>query len=301
MVTVFLRGGLGNQMFQYAAGLAVAKKRGDTLRLDTVFLNDRFPRRNFSYRTYDLDIFKIAPRMTALSIASSTLSIPGIWLGMDLAGMKIASVMGRQKVIKEKEEFFFDPEIFNAKGNIVLWGRWQNEKYFSEIADDVRAAFAFRYPLTGDAAKIASDIQSSDSVSVHVRRGDFVAFKNVAQMMGDTDLSYYERAAAHISGHAGNPTFFIFSDDIDWCKDNLKLPFPTVYVPVLAKDPKMAFRFDLELMSLCKHNIIANSTFSWWGAWLNRNPEKIVVAPKKWYADGRDERNEIMPEGWIKL
>lgn len=301
MVTVFLRGGLGNQMFQCAAGLSVAKKRGDSLRLDTVFLNNRLPRRNFSYRTYDLDIFTLNPRMTALSVASSQFPIPGMWLGMDLVGMKIASAIGKQAIIKEKKEFVFDPEIFKVKGDVVLWGRWQNEKYFSEIADDVRAAFAFRHSLTGEAVEIADDIRSSDSVSVHVRRGDFVAFKNVAQMMGETDLSYYERAAAHIAGHTGSPKLFIFSDDIEWCKDHLKLPFPTVYVPALAENPKMAFRFDLELMSLCKHNIIANSTFSWWGAWLNRNPEKIIVAPKKWYADGRDERNEIMPEGWIKL
>ncbi len=299
MVTVFLRGGLGNQMFQYAAGLSLAKKRGDTLRLDTVFLNDRFPRRNFSYRTYDLDIFAFDPRFTALSKCSQDFPIPGVWLGIDIGLMKLKNLFGRQCLIKEKKEFSFDPDIFKRKGDVLLWGRWQNEKYFADIADEVRTVFTFKYLFVGEAAMIANDIQSCDSVSVHVRRGDFAAFKNVAKMMGETDLSYYGRAVAYVAGHVGNPKFFIFSDDIDWCKDNLKLPFPTVYISASTGGSKTAFH--LQLMSLCKHNIIANSTFSWWGAWLNRNPEKIVIAPKKWYADGRDEKNEIMPESWIKL
>lgn len=299
MVKVFLRGGLGNQMFQYAAGLAVAKKNNTQLVLDTVFLNDRLPRRNFSYRTYDLDIFTLDPRFTALSKYSQNVPIPGFWLALDLGLMKLKSLFGKQYIIKEKKEFSFDPDIFKKEGNVLLWGRWQNEKYFKDIADEVRTAFIFKDPLAGEAATIADDIRSSDSVSIHVRRGDFVAFKNVAEMMGETDLSYYNRAVAYVAGHVGNPKLFVFSDDIDWCKDNLKLPFPSVYVPASAEGPKAAFH--LQLMSLCKYNIIANSTFSWWGAWLNRNPEKIVIAPKRWYADGRDDTNEIMPTDWIKI
>jgi hypothetical protein len=296
MVTVFLRGGLGNQMFQYAAGLAVAKKNNTDLVLDTVFLNDRWPRRNFSYRTYDLDIFKLEPRFTALSKCSSSVSIPGLWLGMDLGLIKAGAALDRFHVIKEKQEIVFDLAVFG--GNVFLWGRWQNEKYFSDIADDVRAAFAFRNPLVGEAAAIADDIRSSNSISVHVRRGDFVAFKNVAQFMGNFDRSYYDRAFAYIAARVNQPKFFVFSDDIDWCKENLKTSHPTVYVPASAEGPKAAFH--LELMSLCKHNITANSTFSWWGAWLNGNPEKIVVAPKKWYADGRDE-TDVVPREWIPL
>jgi Glycosyl transferase family 11 len=299
MVTVFLRGGLGNQMFQYAAGLALAKKNNTELVLDTVFLNDRIPRRNFTYRTYDLDIFMIAPRFTMLSKCSRSVPVPGMWLGMDLAAMKISALFGISHIAEEKKEFAFDPELLEEKGDVILWGRWQNERYFKDHEGAVRAAFTFRDPLDGEAEVLARDIRSSNSVSVHVRRGDFVAFKNVAKMMGATDLSYYARAAAHIAGHMDTPKFFVFSDDVDWCRDNLTLPFPTVYVPASAEGSKAAFH--LRLMSLCKHNIVANSTFSWWGAWLNQNPNKIVIAPKKWYADGRDERNEIMPEGWIKL
>ena len=299
MVTVFLRGGLGNQMFQYAAGLGIAKRNNTGVLLDDVFINDRFPRRNFAYRTYDLDMFTLKSRFTALSKCSAGVPIPGVWLGLDLGLIGIRNALGIRRMVKEKKEFAFDPAVYGEKENILLWGRWQNEKYFADIAGDVRAAFTFREPLTGEAAAIAESIRSSDSVSVHVRRGDFVAFENVAKMMGATDLSYYERAAASIAGHVHAPKLFVFSDDIDWCMDNLKLPFPTVYVPASAEGPKAAFH--LQLMSLCKHNIVANSTFSWWGAWLNANPEKIVIAPRKWYADGRDENNEIMPEGWIKI
>jgi hypothetical protein len=189
MVTVFLRGGLGNQMFQYAAGLALAKRNGGGLVLDTVFLNDRFPRKDFTYRTYDLDIFRTEPDLTTLSKLSSMAPIPGLWLTMDLAGMEIAKRMGVKQIVKEKDDGIFDGEVREAKGNVVLWGRWQSEKYFADAVDDVRAAFVFRHPLSGIAADTSDDICSSASVSVHVRRGDFASSKAVIGIMGETDLS----------------------------------------------------------------------------------------------------------------
>jgi hypothetical protein len=283
-------------MFQYATGLAVAKKNNTDLVLDTVFLNDRFPRRNFTYRTYDLDIFTLEPKFTRLSKISTSMPIPGLWLGIDLGLIRLGATLGR-RVIKEKKESLFDPGIFYKQGDILLWGRWEDEKYFADIAIDIRSAFTFRDPFVGEAVTISDDIRSSNSVSVHVRRGDFAALKNVMQLMGETDLSYYERATNYIASHVDKPKFFVFSDDIDWCKKNLALPFPTVYVPASAEGPKAAFH--LRLMSLCKHDIIANSTFSWWSAWLNANPEKIVVAPKKWYANLIS--GDIVPKQWIRI
>lgn len=299
MVTVFLRGGLGNQMFQYAAGLAAAKKRGTGLVLDTVFLNDRFPRKEFSYRTYDLDIFAMAPRFTPLSECSRRFPVPGFWLGIDLAFMWAGNALGIRPVIKEKQEFVVDPEVLASGKNAVLLGRWQSENYFTGIEGDIRKAFEFRDPITGEAAAIAGSIRSSNSVSVHVRRGDFVSFKSVEKLMGATDTGYFDRAAAYVATQVPGAKFFVFSDDIEWCKEHLPLPHGAVYVPASAEGPKAAFH--LHLMSLCKHNIVANSTFSWWGAWLNQNPHKIVVAPKNWYADGRDKENKIMPVSWIKM
>lgn len=298
MVTVFLRGGLGNQMFQYALGLHLAKKNSTMLTLDTVYLRDRFPRRNFSYRTYDLDVFTIMPRLTALSKAADALPIPGFWLGLDLGGIKIRELAGVQKMIKEKSDRF-DPTVLDERGNIFLFGRWQSEKYFTEIAEEICNTFQFRHPLEGEAVVLGQRIVACNAVSLHVRRGDFAAFKNVAQMMGDTNLSYYQKAAAYMADRVKDPEFFIFSDDIAWCKENIKLAYPVTYMPPSAAGPKAAF--DLELMSLCKHNIIANSTFSWWGAWLNNNPGAIVIAPKQWYGDGRGGAEDMVPERWVRI
>jgi hypothetical protein len=131
-----------------------------------------------------------------------------------------------------------------------------------------------------------------------VRRGDFAALKVVERLMGKTDLSYYDRAVHYIGERILKPEFFVFSDDIAWCRENLRLPFPATFAPPESAGPKDAFH--LELMSLCKHHIIANSTFSWWGAWLNRNPQKIVIAPRRWYA-GAATAGDIVPENWIKM
>jgi len=118
-------------------------------------------------------------------------------------------------------------------------------------------------------------------------------------MMGDTNIPYYEKAVAYIAERVKDPHFFVVSNDAVWCRENIKIPYPVTYLDDASAGPKNAYH--LQLMSLCKHNIIANSTFSWWAAWLNNNPEKIVVAPEKWYAGQVGGQGDITPTGWIKI
>jgi hypothetical protein len=274
MITVILRGGLGNQMFEYAAGLNLALKKKTQLVLDTTYLNDRSPRRDFTHRDYDLDVFRVAPKFTTFSKISSAVPIPGVWLGLDFGWCAMKRMCG----------------------NEVLWGYYQGEKYFVEHKDAVRTAFEFREPLTGEAAAIALKIKQGNSISLHVRRGDYVLPK-YQKLYGDTNTAYYDRAIAHMANAVKSPEFFIFSDDIAWCREHIKPPFPTTYADDASRGPKAAFH--LELMSLAKHNIIANSSFSWWGAWLNANPQKIVVAPKQW--EVAHVGDDIVPERWVRL
>jgi len=296
MVTVLLRGGLGNQMFQYAAGLAVARKKKVPLVLDTTFLNDRFPRKQFTYRTYDLHVFDLAPRFTALSKISTALPVPGVWLGIDLALVKIKEVLGMQRLIPEGGKKNFDREVARADGEVALWGFWQSEEYFKEIKDEVAQAFRFREPLRGEAVRIGEKIRRTASVSLHVRRKDYLLPK-YQKVYGATDLSYYERAARYIGERVSNPTFFVFSDDVAWCREYIRPPFPTIYLDDATAGPKASYH--LQLMASCEHNIITNSSFSWWGAWLNGNAKKIVIAPQVWDAARRDY--DRVPGAWIRL
>ncbi|MEN9341795.1 MAG: hypothetical protein RIQ54_51 [Candidatus Parcubacteria bacterium] len=298
MITVFLRGGLGNQMFQYAHGVHLARKNNTTLVIDTVYLQDRTPRKNFTYRNYDLDIFTITPQFSFLSRLAQKFPAPLLWLSLDMIIIKINSIAGIQKLLHEKDEYV-NPDALNMSGNLLTVGYWQSEKYFRENADDVRNAFQFRIPLEGEANRIGEKILATNSVSLHVRRGDYAADKKVMQDMGETNITYYQEAARYIAQQVSNPIFFIFSDDIEWCRKKILLPFPVIYVSASSAGPKGSHH--LQLMSLCKHNIIANSTFSWWGAWLNKNPYKIVIGPQKWYADNRKEGDDVIPREWIRI
>ncbi len=297
MVTVFLRGGLGNQMFQYACGLNLARRNGTELVLDTVHVNDRFPRPHFTYRTFDLDeVFALTPRFTALSRAAQAVPLPGVWLGMDLFMMNVRERFAGAHIVYEDERKGFDPAIFSARGNIILYGRWESEKYFADAADSVRAAFRFRRPLEGAAAEAAKAIRATNSVSLHVRRGDFAANKIE---LAAADGSYYEKAIAHIASRVRNPHFFIFSDDIAWCRGNIPLQYPATYLDAASAGPHNGSH--LHLMSLCKHHIIANSTFSWWGAWLGVGSEKMVIAPKRWPQFSPAAEKDIIPAHWVAL
>jgi hypothetical protein len=297
MITAFLRGGLGNQMFQYALAASLAKKNGVGLALDTVFLGDRFPRPNFTYRTFDLDVFQMDLPLTRLSRVARAMPVPGLWLGLDLAGITARRIAGIEKFVSENSDAF-DPAVPALKGkNILLFGSWQCERYFADHAEEVRAAFRLKHPFQGEALSLRERILGSNAVSLHVRRTDYATPK-YAGYYGATDLGYYERAIAHVAARVSDPVFFVFSDDIGWCKENLTIPFPAVYLDRASEGPKASHH--LGLMSLCKHHVIANSSFSWWGAWLNPRADKIVVAPSRWFADPH-KGNDVVPAGWVRL
>ena len=303
MIRLVIRGGLGNQMFQYAVALALAKKQGKQLLIDTVFLEEKLPfLKNRTYRKYGLGVFLLDPdsKLSVLSQAARRFSIPYLWLSLNACLLTFSRILGLRMIRQHGDDF--DPSLTSQKGDLLLFGYWTSETYFKQIQSAVRSSFTFRRPLDGEAADVARQISDCNSVSVHVRRGDYVSLKAVQQYMAQTSLSFYADAIQRIrelSGNAGGDalTAFVFSDDVAWCQQNLSLGIPTVYVSDRISGPDGSDH--MRLMSLCRNNIIANSTFSWWGAWLNENPEKIVIAPKQWLLAGNDDH--IVPAEWIRL
>jgi hypothetical protein len=300
MVTVFLKGGLGNQMFQYAAGRGLAQRMNTEVVLDATYLNDRLPRgKEFTYRTYDMDMFTFQPRFTKLSQISSTVPVPGLWLGCDFAAMGLGNVLGIRKLVTEElaGSGSGSGDISGIGHSGVLYGYFQSEKYFENVKDDIRRDFQFRQHLAGDTLKIAEAVSKKNSVMLHVRRGDYLFQKNI-DLFSQVKPEYYERALAYVGERVTDPHVFVFSGEPDWCKKNLKIPFDTTYVAYDMAGPK--FSHYLELMSLCSYFIATNSSFSWWGAWMSENKEKIIIAPKHWYADPARDR-DLIPDSWIKM
>lgn len=289
MIIVRLMGGMGNQMFQYAAGRRLATKHKTVLKFDLSFLLDRTPRENFTYRDYDLDVFNIQENFANAcelnNFAPHDKSL-------------IATIKRKLKqnvIIKEPNLHFFYDILLSAPNNSYLEGYWQSEKYFFDIENVIRKEFTLRFDFDSETKKIADKIKSSNAICLNVRRGDFVN----NNFHGACDLEFYFKSIEYISDKVSKPHFFIFSDDIDWCINNLKINFPYSIVTHLYAGKK--FEYYLKLMTLCKHYIIPNSTFGWWGAWLNQNPEKIVIAPIKWYKNISDSSNDLIPKDWIRL
>jgi hypothetical protein len=179
-----------------------------------------------------------------------------------------------------------------------LQGYWQSPKYFASIEPEIRTELKLREPLAGENLAVVNKIDTSLAVSVHVRRGDYVTSVTTNQYHGTCGPEYYLAAEALLRQRLGEPTLFIFSDDPDWAAHNLRFESPTVIVR--HNGPKRDYE-DLRLMTLCKHHVIANSTFGWWGAWLCANPDKIVVAPRNWFRDASHSTADLIPEDWIRV
>ena len=301
MIEVKLQGGLGNQMFQYALGRSLAEKNKDDLTLDLTFVNNRSFRKDFSYRNFNLSVFNINEKTTFLSKLSSKIVMPGVFPKVSNLINKAKDVLGTQEYVFENDIGHFDENILSLKGNIYLDGYWQNEEYFEDVKKIIRKEFTFKSEHDSVNLKTLEDIRNSNSVSLHIRRGDYINIQKISRIYQFLGLDYYRKAIDVIKNRVKDPSFFIFSDDISWAKENLKIDSPIYFID--HNGPGKSHE-DLRLMSICKHNIIANSTFGWWGAWLNNNPNKTVVAPKNWFSEEEMKRRggfDIVPCDWIKI
>ena len=296
MIVVKLMGGLGNQMFQYAFARNLAIKNKTSLKADLDFLLDRAPRENFVFREYDLDIFQLdLKRASDTEIGQFSSQSPSFWQKVK------RKLLSESKEIVKESHFYFDPIHFSVNKDIYLEGYWQSEKYFKENEAVIRKDFSFSLSLSKEESLLQKEISSHNAVCINFRRTDFVDLKNSSDTHGVTDLEYYENAIGLIVQKIKKPHFYVFSDDIEWCRENFKVEYPITYVGHEYKGYK--FSSYLQLMSQCKHFIIPNSTFAWWAAWLCENHSKIVVTPDKWFKDSelQKQTKDIIPEDWLKL
>lgn len=293
MVIVRLSGGLGNQMFQYALGKHLSVLGNTQLKIDiSSFQTDQL-------RNFELDKFKIKANLVSelevqmlseLQESNTTKR----WLS------KLYHLVTKQIVVYNEKNLSYDPFIlkfYNSWINIVLKGCWQNELYFRGIRHQIIEDFSPKEELSFSKNSYLPKIESQTSVSLHVRRGDYVHDKATQSIHGVCSLDYYHLAVEVIKKTVKKPHFFVFSDDTEWVAKNISLAASTTYVS------GNTAASDLLLMAKCKHHITANSTFSWWGAWLNQQRNKIVICPKMWYWDSKLEKQttNLIPQDWIRL
>lgn len=285
MVIVKLYGGLGNQLFQYSAA------RNLSLRLKTEIKLDLSWYETEELRKYGLGSFNIVESFAAPEEVSQLTERRGL----------LRKVFNKPPVltpnyIREKK-YHFDPSILNLSGNVYLDGYWQSEKYFCNSAGTLKKELRVKAPLTGRNKELAGQIKTCESVSLHIRRGDFVSNSKASHVHGVCDPEYYIKSCKYIAQRTKPPHFYLFTDSPEWVAKNLELPYPFTLVD--HNGPDLACE-DLRLMSFCRHNITANSSFSWWGAWLNDNPGKIVMIPQVWFLNEKLDTKDLIPEGWIK-
>jgi hypothetical protein len=273
-------------MFQYAAGRALADKHRTELKLDIT----AFP--NYRIRKYGLGYFNIKENFAIPEEIRKFTWTSNRYL------KKILGKIGLPKTYVKESYFHFAPQILSLPDNRYLEGFWQSEKYFKSVEAGIRREFSLKPEYySGIDQDTMAAIKSSNAVSVHIRRSDYVSNSAASKLYSNCSLDYYSRAVAYVAERESNLKLFMFSDDIAWVRQNLHFQFPIVYVDHGADRGHE----DMALMSMCRHNIIANSTFSWWGAWLNPDPKKIVIAPQSWFRPNTLNDQDLIPEPWVKL
>ncbi len=293
MVIASLIGGLGNQMFQYAAARALADRHNAPLLLDTSGFED------YPLRRFELGELKIRAEIaTPHHLDTIRPQQFKNKLGRILSHLESSLRRpGKIRIFNERS-FAYDANFFEQSPPIYLNGYWQSERYFLDSARAIREDFTLKLPLDSACQNVLGNIKQTTSVSLHVRRGDYVTNTTTAQFHGTCSLAYYQAAVGYIAAQVTDPHFFVFSDDLDWVGKNLHVPYLTTLVDVNGPDRGVA---DMALMSACQHHIIANSSFSWWGAWLNSAENKIVVAPQRWFNQASHDTRDLLPESWVKL
>jgi len=278
VIIVRLQGGLGNQMFQYAAGRALAWRKRARLVLDLTWYKQSFGPES-TERRYELGCFQLCRSTKKIS---------------SKAAVRLTSLFAKDY---QEPHFHYDPVFSRLPAHTVIHGYFQTEKYFSDVREHLLREFGWIHEPQGENLKILKEIQKApESISVHVRRGDYITNQNVAKIHGITPMVYYEAALAKMTKKMKSPRLYIFSDDPEWCRENLRWSYPVKIVS--NQGPNFE---DMRLMKECRHHIIANSSFSWWGAWLSKNPDKLVIAPKKWFSCQEKNTKDLIPDSWHRL
>lgn len=288
-VFVQLQGGLGNQLFQYAAAMAVAARRDAEVIFDLTLLEGD-PARRFALGCFDIRARMVNSRER--------------WLGRIAMGRRgvtkgVARVLRPwiPSVIKE-EGGAVGRQLTDFDGDVLLCGYWQNEAYFQSAEVELRRRLVFSAEPAQETRRLMEKARTTQSIAVHVRRGDYVSNPDFNAFHGVCGTEYYAAAIAYLASRVSDPHFFVFSDDLDWAEAHLRFPASVDFV---RHNLGVSDSEDLRLMSACKNFIIANSSFSWWGAWLAPHSAKLVVAPARWFAGGGHVGWNIVPSGWVKL
>jgi hypothetical protein len=291
MIVIRLIGGLGNQMFQVAAGYSLAKRLGLDLKLDIASLK-KYKRHN-GYQFSD--------------IFDGEFQIASFWNVLNLLRLKHWSQ--RRNSVEVRPDFLFDPhssillekshnyssDFEKVEKSCYLAGYWQSERYFLDCQEDIRKIFKFKRVTDSANLAVLENILQSNAVGIHVRRGDYISNIHANEFHGICDLEYYRLAIRIIQEKVANPKFLVFSDDMHYCRTAFKHLNGVEFVDVNAG--KHSYN-DMHLLSKCKHHIIANSSFSWWGAWLGQKENQVVIAPKLWFAGSKETLTDIYCKHW---
>ncbi len=286
MIIVKLQGGLGNQLFQYAAGRALALKGDVPLLLDHAFLErNNISRDGFTPRCYGLDVFNISCGRLTTEIIDHYFDSNPDGIMYNYTELPVS----------------YDRSFKKLPSAVYLTGNWQSPKYFENISAQLRKELTFKpHEFDKYYRSVLDEILTNNSVAVHVRRGDYIPKSGYSQIYSICDERYYADTMNYINARFSDPTFFVFSDDIKWAEEHLK--FENYRIQFVYNEQRADWQ-DMYLMSSCKHNIIANSTFSWWAAWLNANESKTVIAPVNWFniVPPGFNLNYLYPKGWIRM
>jgi hypothetical protein len=277
-----LEGGLGHQLFQYAAGRRLSIARGVPLLIDRSAVDaGAWP--------YALSPFNIVEQFspTGARAAFETRTLLQRAIGR----------LGRRWLVRERSPRF-ESRMLSLTGRVYLDGRWQSAQYFADAEETIRREITWKVPPVSWSADLLARIESQTAVSVHVRRGNHVSDPRIAGIHGTCPVSYYRRAWRLIRERVRDPWFLVFSDDPAWARAQLTFLEPAKFVSDPGHRPDHE---DLWLMTQCTHHVIANSSFSWWGAWLAETAGTVVVAPDRWFADPAHDGRDVVPPGWARV
>lgn len=285
MVIVRILGGLGNQLFQYAAAKALAVKNNTQVKLDLAGFADD------DLRNFELDKFRLNYGL------ASEKEIRSLKAANSFQRIKARLSPAAKKRFYKEPHFRFDPGFFSLRSPVYLQGYFQSERYFLPVADEIRKAFVFRDAFSPGVEALTTTLRSENSVALHIRRGDYKNAESL-RVHGVLPMDYYRNAINHLTKTIGSDLrLYLFSDDPQVAATELALPNLTILSGVVSRNHYE----DFYLMQQCRHNVIANSSFSWWAAWLNNHSNKTVVAPKNWFHQGPTDTQDLLPQNWIRL